>query len=170
MYTKFLILTAGLAALTACPDGTSESCDSGANCEEDSGDTSTGDDLLITYIEDTCSNDTWHLYTEANGATTDGVINMTQNTQDPWQESHDILSVDFSNGTDYLERTLSTVDTTGEQQANVNSLFQCNMEPEMMFKSTIFDLDGNAADCVVWSGPNGDVSFFGGSCDNANNW
>jgi hypothetical protein len=162
-----------LCALPACEGGVGTD-DTGV---DDTGDGLPAGPVLIQEIEADCDPfegalGTWTYRVTTDGWTSDGLLNIDQDTQPAWSEEHILPSVDFDdNGAwDLLELVLPVVADFSDQEANVNTLFDCedNRIDTMMWLVRVWDQDNNLSDCVVWGD---DVSVYANlQCENANDW
>ena len=168
MNLKLLGPTAGLVALTACPSGTSSTCDTALGAC-DSGDTDIPPDMgpaILTSVYNDCDpsvgeDGTWYYEAETDNWTTDGLLNIDQDTDPAWTEQHNLPSVDSTDNppTDHLSQTLEGVISYQDVVSDQTTLFDCDNSriSTMMWMMRVFDIDGNMSDCAVWGA---DVSVY----------
>ncbi len=80
-----------------------------------------------------------------------------------WNEEHTLISIAFApdGTTDTLQRTLTALgDTDGDGYSNgsygmdASTLFSCgvhDVDPVMTYALRVYDIDGNFADCGIWT-------------------
>lgn len=133
--------------------------------------------LLITSFSVGCTPDVgedglWTYRATTSGWTTDGLVFVDQDTSNPWSEEHDLFSVDYceDGSCDLLERVLEGVFAYRDQVVNQTTLFDCDAPTigTMMGMLSVYDLDGNLADCVVWGADTSIYAQYG--CADANGW
>lgn len=173
---KLMFMAGAYTMLFACPP--TSNCDTaGNNCTTDTSgtdtDTNTTGPLLINSVDHNCANSQWTYTVVANGVTSGGSLYITQDTSQPWQETHDLTGNDGIN----LGLSLGVVTSMSDQHANSTSLFTCDMENLMGWKAQIFSPTNTneVTDCVVWSGSattSGAMfsSDIAGGCSDANTW
>lgn len=188
---KLVFVAASLAAIIACDDTGGSNCDTAGNCtgnDDTAEDTNGGDPTLIMSVDHDCQTDMEHtwgsnwVYTvETNGPTSDGLLDVTQDTAQALLEHHDLTYTADSSafGGEVLQVTLHGSDVAGADNVipNETTLFECDAhETGMIWRATIYDPTNTsqALDCVVWSGSATDPSEVYGSdyggCSNANDW
>ena len=155
------LAAAGLFAMTACTDDTKET---GLG---ESGDVYIGD-TIIQQIDSSCDASSWSFSATTDGWTSDAVLNIDQTGVDPsvaWDEEHTLVSTDYDpNGYwDTVEIDLPIVTDWEQQQADVNTLFQCNDDRKatLTWMIRVWDPDGTMSDCAVWGDDPGFYASYG---------
>ena len=134
----------------------------------------TGPVEISTYNYE-CDPDTgeWYYFVETAGWTDGGFLDIGQETASPWAETHTLVSYEYDPNKywDRLDRRLPFESNFNNLEADTNTFFQCNSDrlSTMKYKASVFDTNGNFADCIVW-GNNAASMNNGDPCVDASDW
>jgi hypothetical protein len=106
------------------------------------------------------SSGTWTYEVDLLGWADSVVLDITENSETPWSESHDLEELSYTKDpkTDRFGIDLPIVDDPADQVNDVNTLFSVATEPHMVWMFTAYE-GGKALACGV-AASDGDTSLF----------
>jgi hypothetical protein len=164
----FLLLFTGC---TGAGNDTSPKVEADADADMDAdtdtdGDSDTADGTapsIADFIHDPASvGGSWYYEVDIDGWADAVVLDITENSDNPWSESHHLDEVSFTKDpyTDTFAKEIPVVGNWDEQKNEVNTLFSTTSEPHMVWMFTAY-VQSEAAACGV-AASDGNVGDFAG--------
>jgi hypothetical protein len=160
MYKFVLFLSVSALLMGGCTTGS----ESGSDSDTGPGNDTTPTIANFSYVSADAGG-TWSYEVDIDGWADAVVLDITENSDNPWAESHDLEELSFTKDpfTDIYTKDLPAVKSCNDQTNNVNTCFDTGTEPHMVWMFTAF-VKADAISCGVFAYDGNLGDFAGYDC------